>query len=546
MKHLSSLICLLSFLLALPLMAIEPEEVKPVKNLILMVSDGTSFNTISLARWMQFYQDPSRPKLNIDPYLCGTVRTNCSDAPIGDSAPTTSCYVTGYPSRSGYVSTFPPDHGRDNIEPIDGSRAYAPIATLLEAAKQLQHKSTGLVVNCIFSHATPADCSAHYYNRQAYSLLAEQQVKNQVDVLIGGGNRYLTLEQEEWLRNKGYDVLRDDLSGLRSSDNLRLWALFGNEDKDYEVDRDTALQPDLAECTRIALSRLSQNPEGFFLMVEGSLVDYAAHNNDLPAVWREFLAFDKACGVALDFARQDGETAVVILSDHATGGLNIGSYNTPDYSRRTKDELFAPLLLQQTSAYRLSHLIAQAPRDSAAALFLQHEGITLTQDDIAKLNQTSEKDLEWVVTELLNKHTPYFSWATYGHTGEEVFLATYHPADTRPMGMQTNVEIAHYMQALFGLYGRMDQLTDSIFAPHTEVFRGMECTIAEDGPDRSFPTLHVLNPQNGVSLQIRAFGNEVVQTSGCVVQRLETASVMPYVDRTGCFYLPTSLRSLIE
>ena len=85
--------------------SIDPHKVKPVKNIILMVSDGTSFSTISLARWLQYYQDPSKPKLNLDPYLCGTVRTNCSDAPIGDSAPTTSGYVTGHASRAGDVAS---------------------------------------------------------------------------------------------------------------------------------------------------------------------------------------------------------------------------------------------------------------------------------------------------------------------------------------------------------------------------------------------------------------------------------------------------------
>jgi alkaline phosphatase len=142
--------------------AIKPEKVKPVKNIILLITDGTSFSTVSLARWMQYYNDSTKPNLMIDPYLCGTVRTNCSDSPIGDSAPTTSCYMTGHASRAGYVSTFPPDHGKDNIDPIDGTKAYGPMATLLEAAKQLQGKSTGLVVTCVFPHATPADCSAHY------------------------------------------------------------------------------------------------------------------------------------------------------------------------------------------------------------------------------------------------------------------------------------------------------------------------------------------------------------------------------------------------
>lgn len=110
-------------------------------------------------RWLQWYQDPSKPKLNIDPYLCGTVRTHSSNAPIGDSAPTTSCYMTGQPSRTGYVSTYPENDGDNDIYPTDPARAFQPLTTVLEAGKMLQGKATGLVFTCEFPHATPADCS---------------------------------------------------------------------------------------------------------------------------------------------------------------------------------------------------------------------------------------------------------------------------------------------------------------------------------------------------------------------------------------------------
>ena len=81
---------LLLAIIIMPANAVEKENVKPVKNVILLIPDGTSLATISIARWLQWYQDPSKPKLNIDPYLCGTVRTHSSNAPIGDSAPTTN------------------------------------------------------------------------------------------------------------------------------------------------------------------------------------------------------------------------------------------------------------------------------------------------------------------------------------------------------------------------------------------------------------------------------------------------------------------------
>lgn len=77
---------LLLAIIIMPANAVEKENVKPVKNVILLIPDGTSLATISIARWLQWYQDPSKPKLNIDPYLCGTVRTHSSNRPIGDSS----------------------------------------------------------------------------------------------------------------------------------------------------------------------------------------------------------------------------------------------------------------------------------------------------------------------------------------------------------------------------------------------------------------------------------------------------------------------------
>ena len=92
MKKAISLLLLLAIIF-MPAKAQDVENVKPVKNVILLIPDGTSLATVSMARWLQWYTNPDKPKLNIDPYLCGTVRTHSSNAPIGDSAPTTSCYM---------------------------------------------------------------------------------------------------------------------------------------------------------------------------------------------------------------------------------------------------------------------------------------------------------------------------------------------------------------------------------------------------------------------------------------------------------------------
>ena len=271
---------LLLAIIIMPANAVEKENVKPVKNVILLIPDGTSLATISIARWLQWYQDPSKPKLNIDPYLCGTVRTHSSNAPIGDSAPTTSCYMTGQPSRTGYVSTYPENDGDNDIYPTDPARAFQPLTTVLEAGKMLQGKATGLVFTCEFPHATPADCSAHSYNRGKYDWIAPQMVHNDIDVVIGGGVSILTKDMEDYLLANGYNVYKNDLKGMRADNNQKMWALYGNKEMAYDIDRNPEEQPSIEEMTRKAIDKLSKNPNGFFLMVEGSKVDWAAHGND--------------------------------------------------------------------------------------------------------------------------------------------------------------------------------------------------------------------------------------------------------------------------
>ena len=118
-------------LIFLPAAAQQKQPVKPVKNVILMIPDGTSLSTVSVARWLQWYTNPELEKLNIDPYLCGTVRTHSSNAPIGDSAPTTSCYVTGIPSRTGSVSSYPLVDPENDIYPTNPDREYQPATTIL-------------------------------------------------------------------------------------------------------------------------------------------------------------------------------------------------------------------------------------------------------------------------------------------------------------------------------------------------------------------------------------------------------------------------------
>ncbi|MDR0733499.1 MAG: alkaline phosphatase [Dysgonamonadaceae bacterium] len=518
-----------------------------IKNVILLIPDGTSLASVSAARWFKRYVNPDAGGLNIDPYLCGTVLTYSSNAPIGDSAPTTSCYMTGYPSRAGYVATYPVADPPNDIVPMDAARAYQPLMTLLEAASIAQSKSTGLVFTCEFPHATPADCAAHSYQRKKYEWIAPQMVHNRIDVVIGGGGAFLNDEDRQYLENEGYGVFLNDINGFRNYAGNTMWALFADRDMAYDIDRDPSREPSLAEMTQIAISKLSHNENGFFLMVEGSKIDWAAHANDARAIISDLLAFDKACGEAFRFAESNGETLVVVVPDHGNSGISIGSDKCPGYSELTKDQLFGGIAEFKTSASALIEILHNTPPSGLRQTMHNLTGIALTDDEYRDLLETADykrsslpnghrtkgSELAKEVTQLLNRRS-CFGFTTTGHTGEEVFLAVYDPRpDKRLTGFHTNIELHHYMRDAMGLEKQLDSLTGEYFAKHTDVFKNYAYTIDTLSGN---PVLTVKNRE--ATLVIQPNTNIVKRND----ERLELKSVVVYVDKNNTFYLPQMLR----
>lgn len=567
MKKTNTFLILLVLLIILPAKAVNPEEVKPVKNIIVMIPDGCSLPVVSISRWLQWYTDPCKPSLHIDPYLCGTVSTFSSNAPIGDSAPTTSCYMTGYPSRTGYVSTYPEHDGENDIYPTDPERAFQPLTTLLEAMKITQDKATGLVITCEFPHATPADCSAHSYNRGKYNWIAPQMVHNDLDVVIGGGVSILDEKMEKYLTGNGYNVYRNNLQGMRGDNGDKMWALFGDMEMAYDLDRDLNDQPSIEEMTRKAIGKLSRNPNGFFLMVEGSKVDWAAHANDPAGICGDFLAFDRACGAALEFARQDGETLVIVVPDHGNSGFSLGRYSCGGYDRLSKDQLFHQLSQYKLTAEGFAKKVNSEPYSEVQNIFRTYAGFELTDEELNALTHIKdyknspvpeeERSSEGIspslysgslssfMAKLLTSRT-CFGFTTGGHTGEEVFLAAYHPKGTPPSGRLTNIELNKYMCKAAGLVSTLDEITDEIFVRHTDVFRGYTCEMIPAKDEKDSPTLIVKNPKNrNKQLTINPFTN-IVKSGRKAQDEIRLNSVIVYVDKTDTFYLPAGLAEYLK
>ena len=567
MKKILALGLMLAYLCVPGGKAADVQDVKPTKNVILFISDGTSLATLSTARWVQWYTDPDKPNLHLDPYLCGTVRTHSSNAPIGDSAPTTSCYMSGQPSITGFVSTYPYACGKDDIYPVDSTRAYQPTMTVLEAAKMFRGAATGLVFTCEFPHATPADCAAHSYNRGKYEWIIPQMVHNGLNVVIGGGAGLLDSVYVDYLKGNGYSVYKDDLQGMRKDTNTRMWALYDDRDMDYDLDRDTTQQPSIEEMTRTAIAKLSQSEEGFFLMVEGSKVDWAAHANDPVGIYTDFLAFDRAVGAALDFAKKDGNTTVIITADHGNSGISIGRASCHGYDKLTKDQLFGQLARFEMTADGFAKAVNSVPHEQVQKLFLEKAGFELTDEEMDALNNCHDykhspipeaerkeraeaslysSSLTGLMSQIITNHT-CMGFTTGGHTGEEVFLAAYHPQGTRPMGMHTNIELNHYMCALYGFDPSfLSTMSNKYFARHTDVFRDYKCELIPAKEGELAPTLVVTNPRDKKKkLTIQAFTN-IVRAGKKAEEEIRLNSVTVYVDKNHTFYLPESLVEFLQ
>ncbi len=521
-----------------------------IKNIIIMIPDGTSIDLLSLSRW--YNQNP----LAIDPYIRGLVKTHSSDAPIGDSAPTGSTYATGHLSRSGFVATYP-DLMMKGMEVVatDPKKAFSPMFTILESAK-LMGKSTGLVFTCHFPHATPADFSAHLQHRDNYEVLSKQMVYNNIDVVLGGGTNYLNpirrkdkLDLYNVLVSRGYKLPKTPAE-MNSVSSPKMWGLFAPESLSNDIDRDSIQQPTLSQITAKGIELLSKNQNGFFMMVEGSKVDWSAHDNDPIGMVTEFLAFDRAVKVAIDFAKKDGHTLVIVVPDHGNSGISIGnSKSNKKYDEISLKEIIQPLLNAKSTAEAIINLIdSSSSTDKIKEVFSSHYGVNdLLENEIDSLksffySQSLVKEgnlkknpfaLVKLTAKIISKRT-FVGFTTYGHTGEDVFFACYDPRNIAPTGLILNSQVNEFMQQAWNT--NLDSLTNVYFVPHTQVFDGYNVTI--DSTETNNKKLIVKNKKKSILIPEN---KNIVFFNG---KEIEYPTLMVYNGIQ--FYVPISLRKLLE
>ncbi|MEQ4485083.1 alkaline phosphatase [Cohnella silvisoli] len=477
------------------------KETKPaIKNVIILIPDGMSIDGTTLARWYK-----GGTPLALDSMASGLVRTYSADAAIADSAPAGTAFSTGFKSHTGYVGVLPDKADMPGVAPIKPGDEKTPVANVLEAAK-LAGKSTGIISTSEIMHATPADFSAHYPDRSNYDAISEQQVYQGIDVVLGGGSKFFGADarkdKEDLLKeikNLGYDYVTTP-AAMKASKSNKLWGMFAPAALSYNMDRNPAEQPSLAEMTSKAIEVLSKNKNGFFLMVEGSKVDWAAHANDPTGIISDVLAFDDAVKTALDFAKKNQNTAIIASSDHGNGGITIGNAETTKgYDKEPLSTFIDPLKKAKMTGEGLESKL-NADRSNILEVMEQYFGITgLTEEEIKSIKDAKPGSLNYVVGPLISKRAK-IGWTTGGHTGGEVVLYTYSPTQDRLMGVVENTDLAKYMARVLGV--DLAQTTKKLFVSAKEAYTAKGASFELDQTDVNNPVVVVKKGSNTLKLPV--------------------------------------------
>ena len=401
-----------------------------VKNVIFLIGDGVGTSYTSAYRYLQ---DDASTKLvedmSFDSYLVGQQSTYPEDPAqnITDSASSATAMAAGIKTYNNAIAV-------DNDE--------SEVKTVLEAAKE-KGKATGLVATSEITHATPASFGAHDIARKNMNAIADDYYddlidgEHKVDVLLGGGvdlfdrtDRNLTEEFEE----DGYSYITDR-EQLLNTDDEQVLGLFAPAGLPKMIDREDST-PSLAEMTRSAIDRLSEDEEGFFLMVEGSQVDWAGHDNDIVAAMSEMEDYDKAFQAAIKFAEEDGNTLVVATADHSTGGFSIGSdgiYNW--FGEPIK-------AAKRTPDFMAEQIVGGAGVEETLSEYID---LDLTAEEINAVKKAAEGGKYTAIDNSIEKifdKRSHTGWTTGGHTGEDVPVYAYGPASDKFAGQLDNTDHA--------------------------------------------------------------------------------------------------------
>ena len=292
----------LSFFLILSIQFLTSQQNPP--NIILMIGDGMGLSQVSTG----MYANGNKTVLEDFEYV-GLSKTHSLNYLVTDSAASATAMASG-------VKTLNQAVGVDED--------YKKTKSILEICKEKDF-NVGLVVTSEIVHATPACFYANNKSRYDYEDIALQLSEHSVDLFVGGGEDYFSKRKDK--RNlleemSGYTFVSSlDEFNKTTSKKIGFFTYPGEPPP-----KNLGREPSLESLTEISLNKISKD-KSFFIMVEGSQIDWGGHDNSLNYVLSEFKEFDLAIAKALEFAKADGNTLVIVTADHETGGLSLSGGN---------------------------------------------------------------------------------------------------------------------------------------------------------------------------------------------------------------------------
>ena len=282
----------------------------PPRNVILLIGDGMGFEQIKAAG---MYKNGAAGTFVFESFPHqGQVTTYSANSSVTDSAAAATAIATGFKVNNDVVSVAMPGNGSE-------------LQTLLEYF-QFLGKSTGLVTTTYITHATPACFGAHEANRNSSSAIAGDYLyQTRPNVLFGGGANGMTVSSAQ---GAGYTVVMDaaGMLALNPETATMVSGQFGSGQLPYELGWNSDL-PHLSQMAETALHILDNNPDGFFLMIEGGLIDWAGHANNIQNTVWETIEFANAVQKVVDWAAGRTDTLIIVTADHETGGLTVSANN---------------------------------------------------------------------------------------------------------------------------------------------------------------------------------------------------------------------------
>lgn len=315
MKHLLIILSVLA-------LSISSYANEPIKQVIFIIGDGMGLNQVSKL--------DSPNQFERAQYI-GLSKTYSASHKVTDSAAGGTALACGTKTKNGMLGMN-----------ADSVAVKSTLSILKENGL-----STGIVASCRINHATPASFYAHQPNRNMDAEILADLYANGPDVFVAGGNKLLSIES---LEKAGYKYV-DNIADLQKQENGKVACVLATEDMPNALERGNEITIGTAEAIRL----LEKNDKGFFLMIEGSQIDWAGHGNNASYMEAEMKDINKVIGLCMDYADANPGTLVIITADHETGGTTIVGENK-EYKYTTGDHTGAmvPVYAYGTGAENFS------------------------------------------------------------------------------------------------------------------------------------------------------------------------------------------------